>query len=223
MCLPSWPTSFIYLKWIVFCCYCVVAKSCLTLWLFMIPRTAAHQAPLSSTVSWSLLKFTSTESVMHLNISSSATLFSNCLQSFPASGSFPMSQIFPSAGQSIGASASASVFPMNIQDWFPLGWTGLISLLSKGLIRVFSNTTVQPSILLHSAFFTVQLSDPYMTTGNYLATKRSEVKKKKEENASTWSYMDKPCKYYAKWKKRVTVDHSLCDYNRTKCWRQATL
>ena len=190
----------------------------------MIPWTAAHQAPLSSTVSWSLLRFTSIESVMHLNISSSATLFSDCPHSFPASGSFPMSQIFPSAGQSIGASASASVLPMNIQDWFPLGWTGLISLLSKGLIRVFSNTTVQPSILLRLAFFIVQLSDPYMTTGNYLATKRSEVKKKKkEENASTWRYMDKPSKYYAKWKKRVTVDHSLCDYNRTKCWRQATL
>ena len=64
-------------------------------------------------------------------------------QSFPASGSFPMSQFFTSGGQSIGASASASVLPMNIQDWFPLGWTGWISLLSKGLSRVFSNTTVQ--------------------------------------------------------------------------------
>ena len=69
--------------------------------------------------------------------------FSSCLPSFPASGSFQMSQFFASGGQSIGASASASVHPMNIQDWFPLGWTGLISLLSKGLSRVFSNTTVQ--------------------------------------------------------------------------------
>ena len=69
--------------------------------------------------------------------------FSSCLQSFPASGSFPMSQLFASGGQSIGTSASPSVFPMNIQDWFPLRLTGWISLLSKGLSRVFSNTTVQ--------------------------------------------------------------------------------
>ena len=69
--------------------------------------------------------------------------FSSCLQSFPASGSFPMSQFFTSDDQSIGASASASVLPMNIQDWFPLGWTGLICLHSKGLSRAFSDTTVQ--------------------------------------------------------------------------------
>ena len=67
----------------------------------------------------------------------------SCLQYFPASGSFPMSQLFTSGGQSIGATASASVFPMNIQCWFPLGLTGLISLLPKGLSRVFSKTTVQ--------------------------------------------------------------------------------
>ena len=67
----------------------------------------------------------------------------SCLQSFPASGSFPVSQFFASGGQSIGVSASASVFPMNIQNLFPLGWTGWISLQSKGLSRVFSNTTVQ--------------------------------------------------------------------------------
>ena len=78
----------------------------------------------------------------HPIISSSVVPFS-CLQSFPASGSFSMSQLFESGGQSIGASASASVLPMNIQDWFPLGLTGLISLQSKGLWRVFSNTTVQ--------------------------------------------------------------------------------
>ena len=75
--------------------------------------------------------------------SSSVVLFSFCLQSFPASGSFPMSQFFVSSGQSIGVSASATVLPRNIQDWFPLGWTGWISLQSKGLSRVFSNTTVQ--------------------------------------------------------------------------------
>ena len=79
----------------------------------------------------------------HPTISSSVIPFSSCLQSFPASGSFQMTQFFTSGGQSIEVSASASVLPMNIQDWFPLGWTGWISLLSKGLSRVFSNTTVQ--------------------------------------------------------------------------------
>ena len=76
-------------------------------------------------------------------ISSSVVPFSSHLQSFPESGSFPMSHLFASGGQSIGVSTSASILPMNIQDWFPLGWTGWISLLSKGLSRVFSNTTVQ--------------------------------------------------------------------------------
>ena len=79
----------------------------------------------------------------HPTISSSVVPFSSCLQSFPASGSFPMSQFFTSGGQCIRVLASASVLPMNIQDWFPLEWTGWISLQSKGLSRVFSNTTVQ--------------------------------------------------------------------------------
>ena len=79
----------------------------------------------------------------HPTISSSVIPFSSCLQYFPASGSFPMSQFFSSSGQSIGVSASASLLPMNIQDWFPLQWTGLISLQPKGLSRVFSNTTVK--------------------------------------------------------------------------------
>ena len=79
----------------------------------------------------------------HPTISSTAVPFSSCPQSFPASGSFQMSQLFTSGGQSTGASASASVLPVNIQDWSPLGWTGWISLQSKGLSRVFSNTTVQ--------------------------------------------------------------------------------
>ena len=77
------------------------------------------------------------------NISSSVVPFSSCLQSFPASGSFPMSQFFASGGQIIRVSALASVLPMNIQDWFPLGWTGLISLQPKGFARVFPNTIVQ--------------------------------------------------------------------------------
>ena len=89
----------------------------------------------------------------HPAISSSVVHFSFCPQSLPASESFPMSQLFTWGGQSIGVSASASVLPMNIQDWFTLGWTGWISLQSKGLSRVFSNTTVQKH-----QFFSTQLS-----------------------------------------------------------------
>ena len=89
----------------------------------------------------------------HPTIPSSVIPFSSCLQSFPALGSFLVSQFFASGGQSIGVSASASVLPMNIQDWSPLGWTGLISLQSKGLSRVYSNTTVQKH-----QFFGAQLS-----------------------------------------------------------------
>ena len=93
------------------------------------PRVHSNSCPLSQ---W-----------CHPIISSSATPFSSCPQSCPASGSFQMSQFFTSGGQIIGVSASASVLPMNIQDWFPLGWIGWIILQSKGLSRVFSNTTVQ--------------------------------------------------------------------------------
>ena len=89
----------------------------------------------------------------HPTIYSSVVPFSSCLQSFPPSGSFPRSQFFASGGQSIGVSASASVLPMNIQDWFPLGLSGLISLQSKELSRVSSNTTVQKH-----KFFSIQLS-----------------------------------------------------------------
>ena len=99
----------------------------------------------------------------HPTISSSVVPFSFCLQSFSASGSFPLNQLFKSSGQSIRA--SASVLPVNIQDWFPLGFTGLISFQSKGLSIVFSNTAVQR----HSAFFIVQLSHPYMTTRKTIA------------------------------------------------------
>ena len=83
-----------------------------------------------------------------------------------------MSQFFTSGGQSIGASASASILPMNIQDWSPLGLTGLISLQSKGLSRVFQHHSSKASILWHSAFFTVQLSHPYMSTGKTIALTR---------------------------------------------------
>ena len=103
----------------------------------------------SITISWSLLRFMSIELVMP----SSVIPFSSCLQSFLASGSFQMSQSFASGGQSIGVLASGPVLPVNIQDWFALGLTGRISLQSKGLSRVFSNTTVQKH-----QFFSVQLS-----------------------------------------------------------------
>ena len=104
----------------------------------------------------------------HSTISSSFVPFSSCLQSFPASRSFLMSQLFASGGPSIGVSASASVLPMNIQDWFPLGLTGLISLQSKRLSTVFSSTTVQKH------FFVIQPSlwlnlHLYMTTGKAIA------------------------------------------------------
>ena len=108
----------------------------------------------------------------HPTISSSVVPFSSCPQSFPASGSFPMSQFFASGGQRIRVSALASVLPVNIQDWFPLGWTGWISLQSKGLSRVFSNTIVQKHQFFSSAFFIVQLSHPYMTTGKTIALTR---------------------------------------------------
>ena len=105
----------------------------------------------------------------HLTISSSFIPFSTCLQSFPTSGSFPMSQLFTSGGQSIVVSDSASILPMNIQDWFPLGWTDLISLQSKGLSRVFSDTIVQKD-----RFFGVQPSwwsnsHIHTTTGKTIA------------------------------------------------------
>ena len=127
---------------LLFSCYycCSVALSCLTLQSHGLrhvrlpcpspsPGACSNSCPLNQ---W-----------CHPTISFSVTPFSSCPQSFPASGSFPMSQFFVSGGQSIGASSSASVLPMNKQDWFPLRLTGLISLQSKGLSRVFSNTTVQ--------------------------------------------------------------------------------
>ena len=146
-------------------CCCSVAQSCLTL---CNPWTAVRQTSLSFTISWSLLKFMCIESVMPSNHLVLCHPFSSCLQSFPASGSFPMSWLFASGGQSIGASASASVLPVNIQDWFHLGLTSLISLQSKGLSRVFSNTTVQkhklfgtqPSLWSNSHIHTWLLEKP---------------------------------------------------------------
>ena len=121
--------------------------------LFVTPWIAAHQASLSITNSRSPPKPISIESVMpsnHLILCCPLLLLP---QSFPASGSFQTNQLFASGGQSIGVSASTSVLPMNTQDWSPLGWTGWIFLQSKGLSRVFSNTTVQKH-----QFFGAQLS-----------------------------------------------------------------
>ena len=100
----------------------------------------------------------------HPTITSSVVPFSSRPQSFPATGSFQMSQLSASGGQSTGVSASTSVLPMNPQDWSPLGWTGWISLQSKGLSSLLQYHSSKASILLHSAFFIVQLSHPYMTT-----------------------------------------------------------
>ena len=121
--------------------------------LFATTWIAARQASLSSTVSWSLLLLMSIESVDHPTISFSVISFFSCPQSFPASGSFPVNWLFMLGGWSIGASASASCLPMNIHGWFLLGLTGLISLLSKGLSRVFSST-----ILWKHQFFGTQPS-----------------------------------------------------------------
>ena len=115
-----------------------VAQSCLTLQ----PHGLQHsRTPCSSPTPGVCSSSCPLIQYCYLTISTSVTHFSSCLQSFPASGPFPMSQLFASGGQSIGASATASVLPMNIQGLFLLGLTGLISLLSKGLSRVFSNTT----------------------------------------------------------------------------------
>ena len=101
-----------------------------------------HQASLSFSISQRLLNSCPLNRWCHPTISSSVVPYSSCLQSFPASGCFQMSQLFTSGSQSIGVSASISVLPVNIQNWSPLGWTGWISLLSMGLSRVFSSTTV---------------------------------------------------------------------------------
>ena len=130
-----------------------VVQSLSRVWLFATPWTAAQPGFLSFTNSWSLLRLMSIESVMPSNHLVLCRLFSSCPQSFPALGSFQMSQLSAPGGQIIAVSASTSVPPMNTQDWSPLGWTDWISLQSKGLSRVFSNTTVQKH-----QFFGTQLS-----------------------------------------------------------------
>ena len=121
--------------------------------LFATPWIAAHQASLSITNSWSPPNPCPLSRWCHPTISSSVVPFSSCPQSLSASESFPVSQFFAWGGQSIGVSPLASVLPMNTKGWSPLEWTGWISLQSKGLSRVFSNTTVQKH-----QFFSAQLS-----------------------------------------------------------------
>ena len=120
-----------------------IVKSLSPVRLLATPWTAACQASLSFTISRSLLKFISVELKMSSNHLILCGPFTSCPQYVPASGSFPTSRLFTSGGQSTGSSASALVLPKNTQGWFPLRLTGLISLLSKGHSRVFSNTTVQ--------------------------------------------------------------------------------
>ena len=140
--------------------FIVVVQSLNRVWLFATPWTAAHQASLSFTISWGLLKLMSTESVI---LSNHLILYCPLLlpSIFP-SIRVSLSQFFTSGGQSIGASVSPSVLPMNIQSWFPLGLTGLISLLSKGLSRVFSSTTVQKH-----QFFSTQ---PFLWSNSHICT-----------------------------------------------------
>ena len=140
--------------------FIVVGQSVSQVWLFGTPWTAARQTSLSFTISQSLLKFMSIELVMPSNrlILCHPVLPSPSI--FPSIRVFPVSCLFVSGGQNIGASASVSVLPMNIQSWFPLGLTGLISLQSKGLSRVLSNATVQK----HQFFGTQLLYGPALTS-----------------------------------------------------------
>ena len=139
----SWETCFSFSS--------VQSLSCV--WLFATPWIAARQASLSITNFRGSLKLMSIESVMPSSHLIFVVPFSSCPQSLPASGSFQMNQLFTWGGQTIGVSASASVLLMNTQDRFPLGWTGSTSMQSKGLSRVFSNTTVQKH-----QFFNAQVS-----------------------------------------------------------------
>ena len=137
----------------------VTVQSLSCVWLFVTPMNwGSNSCPLSQ---W-----------CPPTISSSVVLFS-CLQSFPASGSFPVSQFFASGGQSIGFPASASVIPVNTHDWFPLGWTGLNLLAVQGIHKsLLQHHSSKASILQCPAFFIVQLSHPYITIGRNIALTR---------------------------------------------------
>ena len=145
--------------WVYFSCYLRAFPQISSVQLlshvqfFVTPWMAAHQASMSITNSWSLLNLMSIESGMPSNYLIHCHPLSSHFQPFPASGSFQMSQLFALGGQSIGVSDTTPVLPVNTQYWFPLGQTGWISLQSKGLSRVFSNTTGQKH-----QFFSTQLS-----------------------------------------------------------------
>ena len=141
--------------------------------LFATPWTAARQASLSITNFWILLTFMSIESVMPSN---HLILYHRLLlppSVFPSFRVFSSESFFTSSGQSTWVSASALVLPMNIQDWFPSGWTGWISLQSKGLKGLLQHHSSKASILRHSAFLIVQFSHPYLTTGKTTALTRN--------------------------------------------------
>ena len=125
-------------------------------WLLVTPWTAAHQVSLSITNSQSLLTLCPLSGWCHPIISPSVVPFSSSLKSFLASGSFQMSQFFTSGGQSTGVSASASGLPMNAQDWFPLGWTGWMSLQSKGLSRVLLLNFIEMTEVLEMGSFKIE-------------------------------------------------------------------
>ena len=156
----------VYDIFVILCCF--VVRSLSPIWHLATPWTAAQQALLSSIISHSLLKFMSVESVIlsnHLILCHTLLLLPSIS---PSIRSFPVSQLFMSGGHSIGASASVPVLPMNIQGWFPLEWTGLISLQAKGLSRVFFNTKIQkhqffdiqPSLWSNSPIHTCPLENP---------------------------------------------------------------
>ena len=159
------------------------------------PWTAARQASLSFTISWSFSNSCLLSWWCHPTIPSSVIPFSSHLQSFPASGSFPRSQFFASGGQSIGVSALASVLPMNTQGWFPLGLTGLISLLSKGVSGVFSSTTIRKH-----QFFGAQPYGPTLTSvchywKNIALTRQTVI--------STWLEEHKWQAWLTRWKLEI--------------------
>ena len=146
-----------------------VVKLCLTLWLHGLQHS---RLPCPSPTPKAYSNLCPSSQWCHPTISSSVIPFSSRPQSFPASGSFPVSQFFTLGGQSIGISALASIPPINTQDWSPLEWTSWISLQSKGLKSLLQHHSSKASILQCSAFSIVQLSHPYMTTGKTIALTR---------------------------------------------------
>ena len=144
-------------------------------WLCVTPWNAACQPSLSITNYQNFLRLMSIKLVRPSNHLMLCPPYSSHLQSFPALTSFQMSQYFTSSGQSIGVSASSSIFPINVHDWFPLGWTNWIPLQSKGLSRVFSTTQFKGIISSALNFFIVQLSHPYMTSEKTIALTRLDL------------------------------------------------